>query len=201
MPLPVPLPQAIRRSDATRNRALLLKAAGSVLADRGLDFTVGEVARAAGVGKGTAFRHFPSKSALIDAVLEERMQRTLADVRGFLDCEDAGLAFEQLATYTVQLLLRDRSLLEAMCAASGRSSDFEACRCEVDDVVEALLVRARDAGAIRPDLTPEDVKLLLLAVARAVPATAGVVTETAWRRPLALVLDGMRACNSEPLPN
>lgn len=197
----MPLPQAIRRSDATRNRALLLEAAGSVLAERGLDFTVGEVARAAGVGKGTAFRHFPTKSALVDAVLEERMAGTLTHVRSFLDVPDAGAAFEQLAAYTVQLLLRERALLEAMCAASSHSSDYESCRGEIDGIVAELLERARDAGAIRADLTPQDVKLLLLAVARAVPTNAATPADDAWRRPLALVLDGMRACNSQPLPD
>ncbi|MCW2955639.1 MAG: transcriptional regulator, TetR family [Thermoleophilia bacterium] len=194
------LPQRAPRADATRNRAQLLAAARELLAVRGLDFTVGEIARAAGVGKGTAFRHFPTKGVLIDAVLEQRIQEVGVDVRRFLEEEDPRIAFEAFAEYAVRQFVRDRALLQAMCEARDANSTVEACRRDVDVVVAQVLARAQAAGAVRADLDVHDLSRLLLGVALGEPTDGSATGEGAWRRPLAVVLDGLRSTGSTALP-
>src|SRR5580698_5856375 len=80
------------RADAQRNRRRLLDAATEIFCERGLDVGVGEIAQRAGVGRGTLFRNFASKEALIAAIVVERMREWAIQARAQLQADDAGEA-------------------------------------------------------------------------------------------------------------
>jgi len=159
------------RADAQRNLDRLLEAAGECFAEQGVDASIDEIARRAGVGHGTVFRRFPTKDALLAAVLTKQMLQLSTTAELAFAEPDAGEAFDRFVRNVAASYGRNRSLIEAMkrCGATP----------EVDALVSAvarLLRRAQDAGAIRTDVTAEDV-LALVPTASSYPE---------------IVLDGLR---------
>jgi AcrR family transcriptional regulator len=185
------------RADAERNRRLLLDAAAEAFAERGLDVCVSEIARRAGVGQGTVFRRFPTKDALIAAVIADRIDE-LADLgEQVLDEEpwDALVAFMEAL---VQRHLEDRALYEALeCNAMG-DPGVQAAQARLYAALDGIVERARAAGVVRPDLDPVDVPFLALGVSHAAYKLTAVSPEI-WRRFLAVVLAGL-APDGSPLP-
>jgi len=190
------------RADAARNRAQLLDAARALFAERGLDVSVGEIAKAAGVGNGTAFRHFPSKEALLNAVVEQRMGQMLEQLRASAAIEDPWDAFEDLCVEAVRAYIEDNGYMEAVKRDCAHSASIAERHGEMAEVVEGVLARAQAAGVIRPDVVIDDIPGILMAAAHggAVPEADGG-GPNAWRRILALLLDGVRiGPRSEALP-
>lgn len=144
------------RADAQRNLDRLLEAAGECFAEQGVDASIDEIARRAGVGHGTVFRRFPTKDALLAAVLTKQMlQLSMTAELAFAE-PDAGEAFDRFVRNVAAAYGRNRSLIDAMkrCGATP----------EVDALMTAvarLLRRAQDAGAIRTDVSAEDVLALV----------------------------------------
>jgi len=190
-----PLPRAMR-SDARRNRELVIEAARELMATEGLDAQMDDIARAAGVGVGTVYRHFPNKDDLIDALAQHRFERLAEFATEALAMDDPGPAFESILWRGGELQATDRSLSEvmrdrpeAMSAAAERVGMLELTR-------EAL-TRAQEAGAIRPDAQAEDVPMLMCGLGTSTPGSDGpFVTADSWRRHLAIVIDGLRADGS-----
>ena len=89
------------RSDARRNRALILAAAQRALAERGTTVSLAEVARRAGVGAGTVHRHFPTKTDLLEAVMQQRVDRLAVLAAEHLTDPDPGTAFFALCTHVI----------------------------------------------------------------------------------------------------
>ena len=159
------------RADAQRNLDRLLEAAGECFAEQGVDASIDEIARRAGVGHGTVFRRFPTKDALLAAVLATQMAALAAAAEAACDEPDAGEAFDRVVRGMAEAYARNRSLAESMkrCEATP----------EVDALVGAiglLLQHAQDAGAVRTDVDAMDV-LSLIPTAAAYPQ---------------IVLDGLR---------
>ncbi|HEX4812050.1 MAG TPA: TetR/AcrR family transcriptional regulator [Nonomuraea sp.] len=179
------------RADARRNRERVLQIAQEALASDGLTISFDEIARRAGFGVGTVYRHFPTKEALFEAVLRGRVERFVADARALGTAEDAGKAFFGWFAAVV----REASANQALCdmLESGPGKAFRPGSTLEDDFAAALgrlLVRAQRAGAVRPDLVTEDVQDLLrgcLAAERRARARGGAV------RMADVVCDGMRA--------
>src|SRR5262245_41249521 len=88
-----------QRSDAVRNRAKVLAAARRQLADRGLDTQIEQIARDAGVGVGTVYRHFPTKEALLEALAQDKFEGLAGAARAALEVEDPWQGFDDLMTY------------------------------------------------------------------------------------------------------
>ncbi|MFJ8675911.1 TetR/AcrR family transcriptional regulator [Streptomyces sp. NPDC093589] len=118
------------RADARRNRALVLQAARSAFEERGLAAPLGEIARRAGVGAGTVYRHFPSKEALFRASVADRMRLFADTATDLADAEDPGGVFFRFLTSVVRLSARNKALCDALAAAgeAGESSAAEAGR-------------------------------------------------------------------------
>ncbi len=175
------------RADARRNRARLLEVADQVFTERGVGASTEEVARAAGVGIGTVFRHFPTKEALLAAVLAARLERLAAGAEALAADPDPGAALDQL----VRLVVGHARAKNAYADALGGdiSGVKEEVRGRLRDAVAALLERAQAAGAVRTELRPADLTALLVGASRAVENTADAA---ARERVLAVVLAGLR---------
>src|SRR5258708_35087835 len=103
------------RADAARNRARVLEVAYDTFAAEGLSVPIDEIARRAGVGAGTVYRHFPTKEALFQAVIEDRMQRLVDDGRALLESDGPGKAlFTYLRSIVLQWGAGDRGLVAAL---------------------------------------------------------------------------------------
>ncbi|MGH3726735.1 MAG: TetR/AcrR family transcriptional regulator [Mycobacterium sp.] len=182
------------RKDARINRERLLSAAREVFSERGFDATLDEIAARAGVGTGTAYRHFRDKYELASEVLGDATEQIASDARAALSIADPWAA---IATFCESIAARhaaDRGLYETL-AGRGRAEDKERIWPRLVAPVTALVERARDAGVIRADTQPEDIAAVLTIMG---PAYA--MGESAWRRYLALMLDGLRAVDADPLP-
>jgi AcrR family transcriptional regulator len=159
------------RADAQRNLDRLLEAAAECFAEQGVDASIDEIARRAGVGHGTVFRRFPTKDALLAAVLAVHMAELAADAEAACDEPDAGEAFNRFVRSMAEAYAHNRSLVEAVkrCEAMPEVDAFVGA-------VERLLQHAQEAGAVRSDVDANDVLALI--------PTAGAYPE--------IVLDGLR---------
>ncbi len=152
------------RADARRNRSLVLAAARSAFAERGMDVPLGEIARRAGVGAGTVYRHFPSKEALFEAAVVDRIRLFVDTARELADVPDPGPVFFRFLASVVRLTARNKALCDALEA--GGEERFGASAGLVREFAQALgilLTRAQEAGEVRRDVDLADVRALLLA--------------------------------------
>lgn len=188
------------RADARRNRERVLTAARAVFAEQGREAQMDDVARRAEVGVGTVYRHFPTKEALIDAIAAEAFERLLAvAVEQAARTDDPWDALVTTLWSGAEIMAGDRAVSEVMTEMSGPITlDLEMQR-QVNETMTALLERARDAGALRPDVILDDIPMLMCGIGSA--TCKPHVVPGAWRRHLAIVIDGLRAPNaSGPLP-
>ncbi len=169
------------RADAERNRRRLLDAAQALFRERGLDVGVAEIAQAAGVGRGTLFRNFPTKQDLIAAIVIERMNEATAHARTLLEAPDPAEAlFGFLEELVGPQQLDSRELFEAMGDTFLANQEIRAAHAEIVAGIEDLLTRAKEAGAVRRDVGAMDVLMLVKGVCEAASAFAssepGIVT-------------------------
>ncbi|WP_033290918.1 TetR/AcrR family transcriptional regulator [Amycolatopsis jejuensis] len=173
------------RADARRNRARVLAAAEAAFAADGLAVPLDDIARLAGVGAGTVYRHFPSKEVLFQAVVVERLQQYSAEAQELVDSDAPGEAFFDYFTRVIEQASTNRAICEALGETSGSAYKAEASeRFRVN--LEALLERAQAAGAVRTDIDGEDLRALIvgaLAVERYTPDSRHLVR---------VLLDGLR---------
>ncbi|MEU4193038.1 helix-turn-helix domain-containing protein [Kribbella sp. NPDC026611] len=158
-PAPPPLPCARpSRADAARNYDRLVTAAREAFAERGTDTSLEEIARRAGVGIGTLYRRFPTRTALLEAVYVEEIQ-SVCD-RAYDFARELG-PFEALAAWLrsfVQYGLSKKSLASELTVALGKDSEFFAsCKMHVQEAGQLLLDRAKAAGEVRAELDLMDI--------------------------------------------
>ncbi|MFC6064945.1 TetR/AcrR family transcriptional regulator [Streptomyces ochraceiscleroticus] len=193
---------AALRADARRNRALVLQAARSAFEERGLTVPLGEIARRAGVGAGTVYRHFPSKDALFRATVADRLRLFTDTARDLADVPDPGEVFFRFISSVVRLVAQNK----AMCAALEGAAVTDArpvlpgLEEEFWSALEVLLIRAQRAGTVRKDVSLADVRVLLtgcmtMEVRRAAASGGpeGAPGEGVTGRMTALMCDGLRA--------
>jgi AcrR family transcriptional regulator len=193
VPTPVPecVPARPLRRDAELNRQRILRAAAEIFTEHGLQATLDDVARRAGVGVGTVYRRFPDKEALADALFTERLDELVALAEGALADPDEWGSLVSFLEQASALLAADRGLRQLfMFATYGRDRVGEA-RARLQPVVTGLVTRAQAAGVVRADLCPTDVPLIEFMLA-AVAEYARNARPQVWRRYLALLLDGLR---------
>ena len=183
-------PARPQRADAARNRARVLEVAYDTFAAEGLSVPIDEVARRAGVGAGTVYRHFPTKEALFAAVIQDRMQRLIDDGYSLLESDGPGEAlFTFLRSVVLQWGATNRGLADAL---AGFGIDIASAAPDAEEAFLALLGEllraAQEAGTARKDLDAREVKTILvgcLAMEAYNSALADRVTE--------VVVDGLRA--------
>jgi AcrR family transcriptional regulator len=191
----------ILRADARRNRERVLAAARQRFAEDGLDAQIDDIAKAAGVGVGTVYRHFPTKEDLIEALIAARFDRLAEWMREALEEDDPWRAFCDFMYRSAEMQANDRALSEAMASRSD-----EMHRAAVDSglhaLTEELIARAQKSGGMRSDAVVEDVPAIICGLGRVTRASVGQKT-ISWERFLAILLDGLRAradCSQLPAP-
>jgi AcrR family transcriptional regulator len=146
------------RADAQRNLDRLLEAAGECFAESGVDASIDEIARRAGVGHGTVFRRFPTKDALVAAVMEGNM-RALTAVA--VDAREEPGGFERFVRYAAAAYAQNRALIEGItrCQKTASAETLVAA-------VEELVGQAQTAGEVRTDVSVADVLALIPTASR-----------------------------------
>ena len=180
------------RRDAQRNHELLVEAARELFMEQGVEAPLEEVARRAGLGIGTLYRHFGTRDALVEAIVERRMGELLSIAGAALSEPDGWAGLVRLLERTLELQAGDRMLKDVLMRYSPETARLESAREEVRRLFEQILARARDEGTLRRDFALPDLALLLWSFAPVIDATAQVAPN-AWRRHLRLLLDGLRA--------
>lgn len=178
------------RADARRNRDRILQAAQEIFATEGLSVPIDDVAKRAGVGVGTLYRHFPTKEALFEAIVISRMEELTATAECLTTSADPGGAFFSFVAELGSVVATKRDLSDALNSAGV---DVKARAAHVFEAFGAavahLLARAQDAGAVRADVTVPD--LLGLVVGSCLASTPTPLSGDP-NRMLAIVCDGLR---------
>jgi AcrR family transcriptional regulator len=188
-----------QRADARRNRERVLAAAEAVFAESGLKGQIEEVAHRAGVGVGTVCRNFPTKKALVEAVLTSMYESLLGRALDALDHSDPGEAFERFFVALPEFQSRHRALGEQMAKELELPTSAQPLRDELARALAELVSRAQTAGAIRDDIGPADVSMLFAGVAHAT-AVAGELEPMLRERYVRIILDGLRPKEASALP-
>lgn len=182
------------RADARRNRERVLDAADAVFSENGPSASTEEVAKRAGVAIGTVFRHFPSKDALVEAVVLARLARLTADAERLGDAADVDGA---VITFFHRWIELSETKYQFADALAGSGADVQKIRSthpditqKLHDAVAVLLTRAQHAGSIRHDLTASDLMALMVGASRAHEHLG----EDAGQRAhlLSVIIDGLR---------
>jgi AcrR family transcriptional regulator len=179
------------RADARRNRERILESARAVFAECGADAQIDDVARKAGVGVGTVYRHFPTKEALLVELLREKFRLFGARAREALEQDGEPFAvLEDLLRRNAATAATDAAVQHALAGAGEHIwMRAEAEQQELLAVTAELIARARRAGSIREDLEANDIAMLMCGVC----STMGRKPGFDWRRHLDLVVDMLRA--------
>jgi len=177
------------RADARRNRDRLLAAATTAFAEHGADAPLEDIARQAGVGIGTLYRHFPTRLALQEGVFRSQVETVCDHGRELADAPSAGDAFAAWLRVMGGFLVTKRGLSHALIATLGKDSELiSSCSQVLRATAERLLDRAQQAGAVRQDVTAMDVMRLIHGITM---ATEQAPEES--ERLLSLMLDGLKA--------
>jgi AcrR family transcriptional regulator len=159
------------RADARRNRDQLLRAAQEAFAEEGIGVPLDHVARRAGVGPGTLYRHFPTKEALFEAVVHERLRQLVARARESADAADPGAAFFGFVAHMVREAAPKQDLVDALGGAGAEVRTAVAgTAAELREEIGRLLARAQRSGDVRPGLTSADLMALLSGLLHALRA-------------------------------
>ena len=189
------------RKDAEANRSRLLRAAAELFAERGLQVTLNDIARHAGVGVGTAYRRFANKEEVIDALFGQRLEQVAAIGEHALAEPNP---WQGLVTYLEQILqlqVKDRGLTGIINHPSLGQHRLTEANERIGPILNQLVDRARQQGSLRDGLTGTDIVFLQLALDAVITATRNVTPEL-YRRYLAIFVDGIRAeaAGPDPLP-
>jgi AcrR family transcriptional regulator len=176
------------RADAARNRAKVLEVAYETFAAEGVGVPIDEIARRAGVGAGTVYRHFPTKEALFTAVFEDRVRRIVDDGRALITSEGPGEALYAFMRGILRTGAADHGLFDALAsygfdveaATTGAEKEFLG-------VLDELLAAAQGAGTVRTDVGVPEVKALLMVCKSNFEYGNGVA-----ERVVDVIIDGLR---------
>jgi AcrR family transcriptional regulator len=176
-----------KRADARRNYDKVLAAAREAFAEGGESTSLEEIARRAGVGIGTLYRHFPSRQALLEALYVDEVEevcRSAAELEGADPWEALNAWFDRLIGY----IATKRALLHELLNYLDQDAPlFKVCRASLFAAGEPLLKRAQDAGVVREDVEFSEVMQMLMGILK-IPAEGPAQT----KRLLRIALDGLR---------
>ncbi|WP_413101167.1 TetR/AcrR family transcriptional regulator [Streptomyces sp. Inha503] len=160
------------RADAARNRARVLQVAREQLAAGDDSLQLNAIARLAGVGVGTVYRHFPNRHALWEALSTERFQELVDAAQAAAADEDALAGLHRLLRFALLEASEDSGFAAVLESASDADAQTAALKAELDGAVARLLDRARRSGVIRHDVEADDVRRLLCGIEHAIRSGA-----------------------------
>jgi AcrR family transcriptional regulator len=169
------------RADAERNRERIIEAARALFAERGIDVTMEDVAKRAGVGAATLYRRYPSRAELVAGAFEEKMWRFADGARTALNDADPWRGFCRYVRSLCAMQTSDRGFSDVLTMTFPSVVRFEAARQRAFEDFSELVRRAKEQGSLRDDFVPEDLIILLMASAGVVGATASAAPRSAPR--------------------
>jgi AcrR family transcriptional regulator len=180
------------RADARRNRERILEAARDVFAEYGLDAQIDDVARRAGVGVGTVYRHFPTKEVLLGELVRQKFRIFTANAQEALERDGEPFEiFADLLRRNAEVCVRDAAIQRVLTGFGDHVAMHAGAELEqLNQPVSELIARAQRAGSMRPDVTVHDIPMLMCGVS-ATMAQDGPGFD--WRRHLEFVIDMLRA--------
>jgi AcrR family transcriptional regulator len=151
----------VLRADARRNRARVLAAAEEAFAAEGLAVPLDEIARRAQVGAGTVYRHFPSKDALFQAVVLDRIEQFTREACELFPADDPGEAFFDYFARIIRQVSLNKALCDSLATTTGFGFKAEAGG-GLREALDKLLARAQEVGAVRLDIDGADLRALIV---------------------------------------
>jgi AcrR family transcriptional regulator len=179
------------RRDAQLNRERIIAAAREVFAARGVNASLDDIAHHAGVGIGTVYRRFPTKEALLEIALNERMEDHVRAAEAALAAPTGWDGLVEFLRQAAEMQAADRGLRDLILGADFHARHKALARDRIEPPVRELFERARREGSLRPDATVEDLPLLLMMVSE-VAHHGHAVRPDAYARYLQLLIDGLR---------
>jgi AcrR family transcriptional regulator len=183
-------PSRPQRKDAARNRELLIAAARDVFARRGIEASLDDVARHAGVGVGTAYRHFANKYELLSAIMAQSIDDFVAAIESTLDIEDPWAALVAFFEAGLTVQTRDRGLREVLSGVHDAET-MTGVQDRLFGPIDTLLKRAKKADVVRKDLKTSDLGMIVTMIC-SIADVAGDLHPDLWRRYLDLCLEGLK---------
>ena len=177
------------RADSARVRARMLAEARRLLDSGDTDLPMNVLAKAAGVGVGTVYRHFPSNQALLEALAEPGYAALVAMARAAADDPDPAAGMTDLLRAALHAQLTDASLAAVLSTPGATCRSTRDLGQELGEAARRVLDRARAAGVVRPDVTPDDVRRLTCGIRHAV-RSGGNLDDV--DRYLEILVDGLR---------
>jgi AcrR family transcriptional regulator len=178
------------RRDAAANRVRLIEAAAEVFDEQGIDASVEEIARVAGVGMGTLYRRFPTKAALIEALVGD-MQCAMLELAEQAHAQPDGCGLEYYLEASTAYQANHRGCLPMLWTAAADPALVQRLR----RMIAGLLEDAKAHGRARADLRPTDVTVVFWSLRGVIDTTRGSSPD-AWRRHLEIVVAGLRPAGS-----
>jgi AcrR family transcriptional regulator len=179
------------RRDAERNRQRILAAAADLFTERGLDVTLDDVARAAGVGIGTVYRRFPDKETLVSELFRDRIDALVTVAEQACAVPDPWQGFAAYLEFVAAALAGDLGLRQLMMFGTYDRDQVCYARDRMRPVITRLVERAQASGDLRPDFSAPDLKMIAYMLA-SIAEYAASATPEIWRRYLAMLIDGLR---------
>ncbi len=178
------------RKDAARNRELLIAAGRDVFAKRGLDASLDDIARQAGVGVGTAYRHFANKFDLAEAIMGEAIAEVVAAAHAAADVADPWPALVGFFETVLEIQTKDRGLREVLMGM-GNPHKKDGVHDLLEPPIRAMLARAQESGAVRPEVVTSDLGCIVAMLCEISDFGADTAPHL-WRRYFDVLLAGLR---------
>ncbi|MFI9260282.1 TetR/AcrR family transcriptional regulator [Streptomyces sioyaensis] len=186
------------RSDAQRNRARVLKAAQEAFASEGLAVPLDEIARRAGVGSGTVYRHFSSKEVLFETIVLGRLQQLVDQADALVHADDPAEALLTFLSLTIEEGSVRKDMMDALAGDDIEpSAAVPQARLHLRRVTGKLLFQAQQAGAVRDDISVADLMALITGLILARHRNDG--GRAGPQRVLGVVWDGLRTSFPGPI--
>jgi AcrR family transcriptional regulator len=190
--------ERVLRADARRNREAVIAASKKLFADQGLDAQMPDIAKAAKVGVGTVYRHFPTKDHLIAALARDRFERLAEKMREGLEADDPWEGVCDFIRFAANLQADDRGLCEVM-GSRPEVMNEAALSVGLDKLTDELVTRAQRSGELRKDLDWQDIPMIACSMGSVTQATTGPGSGR-WPRLVEILIDGLRAPATTKLP-
>jgi AcrR family transcriptional regulator len=188
-PATTPLQERPLRADARRNRERILRAANEVFAAKGQEAQMDDVAAQAEVGVGTVYRHFPTKNALMGALVAQKFAEFAANAREAHQVEDPWEAFAGSFRRNAELMARDAGVQYVLMSTDVVLEYIAPQKHELEVAMGKLVGRAKRAGVLRKDFKVGDMGMLMCGLCSTM---GGGPIPFDWRRHLEIILDGLR---------
>lgn len=186
------------RKDAVRNRALLVEAAREVFAERGLEASLDDIAHHAGVGVGTAYRHFSNKYELAHAIFADAIDRVVQLADQATNTADPWAGIVSFLEGTAEMQAADRGLREVLMGVHDPEK-MQQVHDRLTEPMRRMIERAKQAGEVRRDVEATDLGIMVLMLCTVADVTGDAAPDL-WRRYLPMLLDGLRAGSELPVP-